>query len=229
VTRAAAVARALAELAGPELSVRVAELCDDTSHLLPAERALLAGVAPVRRRELATGRALARALLRELGEKDQALLADAQRVPRWPPAAVGSISHTRALCAVAVAPRARVRALGLDLEDDAPLEPGLWREILLERELARLTALPSAERGRAARLVFSAKEAVHKCQFPEARVALEFHDVEVELDFANARFTAHSSRQLGSLARAGESFGGRFARAGGQLMTLLALPSGRAG
>lgn len=221
---AAEVSRALDALGVPDLHLRVSELHGDLSGLAPEERMLAGGVADARRRELATGRGLARTALADFGVRDHVLLPDPERVPRWPEGLVGSLAHTRHLCALALGRRDRIRAVGLDLEDDAPLEPGLFAEVLTPGELESLARRPSADRGRLARLLFSAKEAVHKAQYPEARVPLEFGDVEVELELELGRFVARSTRALGRLARAGESLVGRCARAGGTLITLLALP-----
>jgi 4'-phosphopantetheinyl transferase EntD len=221
---AAEVSRALTALEVPDLHLRVSELHGDLSGLAPEERMLATGVADSRRRELATGRGLARAALAELGFRDHVLLPDPERVPRWPEGMVGSLAHTRQLCALALGRRDRIRAVGLDLEDDAPLESTLFGEVLTRAELVAVSRRPSADRGRLARLLFSAKECVHKAQYPEARVPLEFGDVEIELDLDHGRFVARSARALGRLARAGESLVGRCARAGGTLVTLLALP-----
>jgi 4'-phosphopantetheinyl transferase EntD len=218
------VARALEAFGLPELHLRVSELHGDLSSLAPEERMLARGVAETRRRELATGRTLARAAFAELGVASHALLPDPERVPRWPEGLVGSLAHTRQLCALALARRPRVRALGLDLEDDAPLEPTLFAEVLTHSERAWLARWRSGERGWLARLLFSAKECVHKAQYPEARVPLEFGDVEVELDLERGRFVATSACALGRLSPAGGKLSGHFARAGGTLVTLLVLP-----
>ena len=117
------------------------------------------------------------------------------------------------------------RFRSLDVEDDADLERDLWPEICTADELRWLDRQLAADRGRLARLFFSAKECVHKLQYPEARVDLEFHDVEVEIDLSRGRFSTRASRPLGSLVPEGASLSGRFARHRKQLLTAMVLPA----
>jgi 4'-phosphopantetheinyl transferase EntD len=214
---------ALGERSGALMRAAVVPIEDTLEFLYPEEFAQVEHAAPARQREFATGRRCARALLRELGCADAPLLRGEDRLPVWPEGVVGSISHTRALCAVGVARGDAVTAVSLDLEDDADLERDLWLEICTADELDWLDGQPVADCGRLARLFFSAKECVHKLQYPAARVDLEFHDVEVEIDLPRGRFSARISRPLGSLAPKGAHLNGRIVRCGGQLLTAMVL------
>jgi 4'-phosphopantetheinyl transferase EntD len=216
---------ALGELVGSHVHAAVVPVRDGLARLHPEERAQVERAVPARQREFATGRHCARALLRQLGCADEPLLRGEDRLPVWPEGVVGSISHTRAVCAVAVARREAVAALGLDVEDDADLERDLWPRICTPDELRWLDRRRPVDRGRLARLLFSAKECVYKLQYPEARVDLEFHEVEVEIDPSRGRFSTRVSRPLGSLNPRGASLHGRFARHGGQLLTAMVLPA----
>jgi 4'-phosphopantetheinyl transferase EntD len=215
----------LGELVGSRVHAAVVPVRNGLALLHPEERVQVEHAVPARQREFATGRRCARALLQQLGCADQPLLRGKDRLPIWPEGLVGSISHTRAACAVGVARREGVAAVGLDLEDDADLERDLWPEICTAEELRWLDGQRAADRGRLARLFFSAKECVHKLQYPEARVDLEFHEVKVEFDLPRGRFSTHVSRPLGSLAPKGASLSGRFARHGKQLLTVMVLPT----
>lgn len=151
----------------------------DPSALPLSERGLIERAVQHRRQEFAAGRILARNLLRDAGAGIDALLSDTDRVPIWPQAIVGSITHCRSLCAVAVAPRAVSAGVGIDVEPAKPLGEDLHAMILREAERGRLDALPPALRHLGATLVFSIKEAVYKAIYPERRRFLDFQQVDV--------------------------------------------------
>ena len=163
-------------------AVRLAEMPPDLADpavLAADEWQQVARAVPKRRLEFAAGRQLARHLLDDMGQGIDALPSDADRVPRWPQAVVGSITHCRSLCAVAVAPRTLSAGIGLDVEPAEPMNPELLPQILREPELARLDDWPERWRDFAGILAFSAKEALYKSIYPAHRVFLDFHDVEL--------------------------------------------------
>jgi 4'-phosphopantetheinyl transferase EntD len=188
------------------------------------EAAFISKAAPLRRAEFATGRQLARNALARLGVRDVPLLPDADRAPRWPAGTVGSLSHTRALCAVAVQRTCSLRSIGLDLEPTEGLGEDLRRHVLTprEHELLRARTRDGTELALMGRLVFSAKECFYKCQYPLTRRFLEFHDVELDLDPKERRFVARPRRALGL---SGEPrFEGRWEQAAEHWITAMALP-----
>jgi 4'-phosphopantetheinyl transferase EntD len=144
-----------------------------------SERERITSAVEHRQREFAAGRMMARALLDHLDQHTDALLSDSDRVPVWPSAVVGSITHCRTLCAVAVASRAVSAGIGIDVEPARPLDPGLHAMILRDAERSRVDALPAALRPLGALLVFSIKEAVYKAIYPERRQFLDFQQVEI--------------------------------------------------
>ena len=97
--------------------------------LMPEERLAVAHAGAKRVREFTAGRVCARRLLEAYGVEDFALLSDADRVPRWPPGLVGSITHKADLCAVVVAERDSVAAVGIDVERDGAVEPRVWPRV----------------------------------------------------------------------------------------------------
>lgn len=151
----------------------------DPSTLPLPERSLIERAVEHRCREFAAGRTLARGLLRHVGEEIDALLSDSDRVPIWPQAVVGSITHCRSLCAVAVAPRTISAGIGIDVEPARALDQGLNAQILRDAEFARIESLPLALRPLGSLLVFSIKEAVYKAIYPERRQFLDFQQVEI--------------------------------------------------
>jgi 4'-phosphopantetheinyl transferase EntD len=195
---------------------------EGTPDLLPEEAALLARAVPKRRQELAYGRDLARLLLRRFGIERFALLSGADREPLWPAGIVGSITHTEGACAVAVARAEPYAGIGIDVEPDEPLEANLGVAILRPDERARLREGRFLDAAVAARLVFSAKEALYKCQFPVARRHLRFADVAITLA-PDGTFSVELCDEGIELARLG-AMSGRWARRGGFLLTAAWLP-----
>lgn len=190
--------------------------------LLPAERAAIADAVPSRRREYAAGRAAARAALSGIGIYGQPVLMGDDRAPVWPGNAVGSISHSDLVCLAAVAPGHRVQSLGIDVESADPLPADLWDTVLTPSETAWIATRPEAQRGRLAKIIFSAKECAYKCQYPLTGVVLGFDAFEVALDTQSKEF---------HVTRAGSPVGsdpanrmtGRYSVLMGQIVTTLVL------
>jgi 4'-phosphopantetheinyl transferase EntD len=122
-----------------------------------------------------------------------------------------------------VARASEVLSLGLDAELDEPLDPGLFPRVLTPGERVAIDALHHGERGRHAKLVFSAKECAYKCQYPLSRQFLEFHDVEITVELARRTFTARLLRDAGPFVP-GHEWQGRFLREGGVVVTAITLP-----
>jgi 4'-phosphopantetheinyl transferase EntD len=218
--------RVLAELFdGDVATVEVDLYRDPLTDLHPDEARAVASAREPRLLEFRGGRHCARTALAVFGVTGVPILRGEDRSPTWPEGFVGSITHTRARdrgwCGAAVARAAGVRAVGIDAEFDEPLEPKLYERVLTPGERSRLTELPEAERGRYAKLVFSAKESVYKCQYPLSRTFLEFKDVEISVETGGA-FRAVLRKDAGPLS-SGHVFEGRYTRAGGLVATGLVL------
>ena len=166
-----------------------------------------------RRREFQAGRHCARRALETLGVQGAVIPAGPDRAPCWPAGFVGSITHTGkledAFAAAAVARSVDFQAVGLDAEQAEPLAEELMNRVLTEGERRMLSREPASDQGLLAKLVFSAKEAFYKCQYPLTLQFLGFHDVELELDRRGGTFRAILLTASGSFPR-GTVFGGRF-------------------
>ncbi len=132
-----------------------------------------------RQREFAKGRECARRALEAFGIVGFPLLAGPQRDPLWPESVVGSITHTDTFCAAAVASKRAYRGVGIDVEPDEPLSDELTDSICHPDELVTLG--PQFASGMVTRLIFSAKEAFYKCQYPLTRAFLDFKDMRTKL------------------------------------------------
>lgn len=138
-----------------------------------------------RRAEFAKGRECARRALSRLGlgvEASTALHVGPRREPLWPARVVGSITHTQGHCAAAVGWAEGYLGIGIDVELELGLPNELIDRVCSSVERQRLDLLGDLGPGVAARLIFSAKEAVYKCQFPSTQAFLGFKDVALRVD-----------------------------------------------
>jgi 4'-phosphopantetheinyl transferase EntD len=209
VFRQAAIEAALAGLFPSGVAVAAVSVATALPALLPEEAPAVAGAVTGRVAEFAAGRAAARRALAALGHPPVAIPAGPGRAPVWPAGLAGSIAHVGG---VAVAAVREGRPLGLDLEEDADLEPALWPLICCAGDLA---ALPEADRGRAVRQVFAAKEAVYKAQYPLTGRLIGFEAVAVRLE--GPGFVGLFRQQVGGLPR-GHEMRGRIARVHGLIL-----------
>jgi 4'-phosphopantetheinyl transferase EntD len=162
--------------------------------LLPEEQQSLLRAVPKRISEFAAGRACARAALAQLGYGAVALPMGADRAPRWPVGATGSITHTDGYCAAVVAAITQIRAVGLDAEPEDSVKPHLWRRICSPEELASLQSQDEVAAIAVATLIFSAKEAFYKCQHTLTGEWLGFTDISVDIE--SDRFSVRPTRSL---------------------------------
>jgi 4'-phosphopantetheinyl transferase EntD len=168
-----------------------------------AEADCLVTAGDYRKREFTAGRACARAALGQAGFPRAALLPDEDGVPVWPEGGIVSISHSRGRCAAIAARRSNYRALGLDLEKTNRLSPAA----------AERTVHPSEQNyvqgdQKKASLLFCAKEAFFKAQFPVWRTHANFHDLELAVDESAGKLTVR---------KIGERFPGELRSLGGRI------------
>jgi 4'-phosphopantetheinyl transferase EntD len=178
----------LAALFPPGVEVFTLDDHGPAPDLMPAESDAVSGAVPKRRAEFARGRACARAALRELGIGSTEIPIGPDRAPIWPVGAIGSITHCDGLIAAAACRAERFAGIGLDAEPRGPLDPELIERIATDHELARAGASGLVPPAELPRLIFSAKEVVHKCVHPSTQIMLDFLDVVVTFDHATRVF-----------------------------------------
>ena len=179
--------------------------------------ALAAGVAEQRTREFRIGRACARRALRRLGLAATSVPSGRAREPIWPPGVVGSISHCKGYAAAAVAWSRDVSSLGIDVERNVALAPGIVRRVATPAEQAWLAAAPACGLHWPV-LLFSAKESIYKAWYPLTGRFLGFLEVELRIDPSSRSFSA----ELG----AGLCAAGRFSASAAHVFTLARLEPG---
>ena len=184
---------------------------------LPEELACLSPRAiEKRRREFAAGRHAVRQAMALAGLPVSPVPVGEDRAPVWPEGVVGGITHTTSCAIAAVGRRGPVQSVGIDVEEDTPLKEKLLGEICLPGEIAWLNT--QADPLRLAKLIFSAKEAAYKAQYPFSRTLFGFSGMETEWDMAKGAFTARFTRDVAPFV-AGHRIDGRFARGAGLLIT----------
>ncbi len=213
----------LASLFDPEVVTLLAAPAPADDTLYPEERAHIARAVAKRRAEFGTGRMLARRALATLGIAPCALVPHADRSPYWPPGVVGSLSHTAGCCAVALTVSPRLRALGVDVEQDTALEPRFEPTICTPAERSWLDRAGEAQRGGNLKLLFSAKEAFYKCQYGITRTMIGFHDVTIDLDLASRTFSVDALTHAGAAWDAMRGIEGKFVQGAGLVMTAAVL------
>jgi 4'-phosphopantetheinyl transferase EntD len=185
--------------------------------LFPDEFVLVEKAVTVRQREFRAGRVYVRKALNQLGLSGVPIGRRTQRDPVWPSGIVGSITHNRWMCAVAVARSASVRALGIDIEDDQPIDIDCAAYVTSVREMRWRTEFESLRSKDLPKTLFAIKESVFKAYYPSTRAFLDFCDIEVELELRGDRFCASLVNDYKPSFRGIRSFEGRYGFAGGAI------------
>lgn len=153
--------------------------------LMAEELALVERATRARRREVVAGRVLARSAMTTLGHDASPITQRPSGAPVWPADLCGSIAHSATHVAVAIAPASCIRSVGVDIEDGRNLGSAA-QEIGGADEIRSLIRHPLAgAEDSAVRLLFSAKEALFKCQSAlTGNTGLGFSEVRLHLTAA---------------------------------------------
>ena len=179
----------VAKLFPPEVITEEAVPIALADGLYEEERPFVARAVDKRFREFNAGRICARRAMQRLSVAPVALPSDTDRAPIWPLGLVGSITHTDGYCVAAVALASAIRSVGVDVEVDGAVKEELWSRICDESELAWVRAQSDWDPGRLVKLIFSAKEAFYKCQYPLTKQFLSFHEASGRFDLQRGVFS----------------------------------------
>lgn len=188
-----ALREAVSQRLGPRFGVASTGVDGDPHALYPEELAAIQKAIPRRQREFAAGRQAARQAMAQIGWPPAAIASAPDRSPVWPDGLAGSISHTSQACMVVVGPGDDVGSIGIDLEDNRPMDPALWQTICTPEEQSWALAQPASQQGVWVTRMFCAKEAFYKWQFPQTGQMLDFHDVQVNIDTSTMSFDVLSA------------------------------------
>jgi len=167
----------------PDVVVLAAPITEAAvSTLTHREAAAIPKARDKRRREYAAGRALVRdGLDRYFDLRGFDLINAEDRAPIWPTGIAGSLSHCDTRAWVALVDRSS-GTVGIDGEHRTELKRDLWRLTMLDAEIEALDALDEEIRGQRALVMFSAKEALYKAQYPRSREYMGFMALHVALE-----------------------------------------------
>jgi 4'-phosphopantetheinyl transferase EntD len=172
------VRAALRKMLGPQAGISVTDPAQMAA-LWDEEARAIARAIPKRRAEFAAGRSAARAAMADIGLAPVAIPQGHDRAPIWPEGLSGSIAHCETCCIAAIAVKEHYKTLGVDIEPATPLAPDLVEVICTAQERAWLADEPNP--GLAAKVIFSAKEAIYKAQYPLTGRVIGFDAVTLEM------------------------------------------------
>lgn len=222
----AALARLLDGILPTDVARCLGAIESSPPSLWPEEEEAIVRATEGRCAEFRTGRAFARAALRDLGVTPCAIprsSGPSGRAPRWPDGCVGSISHSRSACVAVAASAGCYAGLGIDIEQLDRIELAVARAIGADAELSAVATQVGSEA--APTLVFCAKEAFFKAINLATGVAPDFADATVSPIDAG-RFGIALKVQPSAL-RGGHGFVGGWGMADGHALAFMALPHGR--
>jgi 4'-phosphopantetheinyl transferase EntD len=180
----AALAAQILPLASGAVLIAHRVIQDGDEHaLLPVEAGPFGNAVAGARRESGAARIAARVLLARFGQGEAAIPRSLDsRAPTWPVGIVGSLSHERRVAVAAVARSVDMRSIGVDIEPDTALPREIAAYVTTPREARRYDAATLASRR-----LFVAKEAVYKAAYALDGIAIDFSDIEIDLDAGTAR------------------------------------------
>jgi 4'-phosphopantetheinyl transferase EntD len=187
----------------------------------PEEEAAIARAVAKRRFEFRAGRACARQAVVELGGPAGAIGRGPAGEPIWPAGFTGSITHTDDLAAAVVARASAIRAIGLDMEDDAPLDAMLTGVVGRPEELSAAAAAGPHDLDPAKRLLVC-KEAFIKFNYALTGTLAELLDIRIDLGRTSK--TAQGFHAIWSPRRSGfrsAGYEGRLAWSCGRVASLM--------
>lgn len=216
------MAQSIARLFPP--GVMGAEIADGSpaGPLFAEERSAVEGVVEKRARDFTAGRHCARLALAALGHEPVPLPREPDGTPAWPAGVVGSISHCDGYCAAVVSSSRQYVGLGLDVEVRGRVDSRIWTVIATASELEVLRQLDPVRGTEFASLLFSAKEAAFKAQYPATRARLDFQDVAFRV-IDDKRFEVSFSRDVLGFGPSGTPVEGAYSRSADHVFAGVAL------
>jgi enterobactin synthetase component D len=183
--------------------------------------------------EFLAGRSCARQAIAVLTGCSQVVIPQqSDRSPGWPAGIVGTITHTAGYAAALVAPATLYAGLGIDCEQVVlPDQLPLQRHICTPNELGDLQAGYSLwSPAELLTLVFSAKESLYKCLYPQVQTYFGFEAARViALDLQERTFIIQLEKDLCPALPVHAQWTGSFARYQHLLMTAIVLPKSTPG
>lgn len=177
----------------------------DIGELYEEERVMVAKAVDKRKREFSAGRLCAKQALEVLGIENFPIVSGEGRNPVFPEGIRASISHAKGCCGVAAFKSANGGLIGLDIEECDRLRADLWPMTLVEEEIALIN-----NDVRLASVIFSAKEAFYKYQYPLTKEWVGFKDACVSVNTETGEFSLKLLKDLSPYWGEGAEFRGKY-------------------
>ena len=149
--------------------------------LFSEELPYVKGCADKRVREFVAGRTAARETMKKLGLPPLPVLMGRRRMPVFPAGVVGSISHSDAYCICILGRDDDFRSIGVDIENITRIKPYFASYIFTKDELVKHRSFSQVEMLKHIAVVFCAKEAYFKFQYPITGEFIGFKSIVVDL------------------------------------------------
>lgn len=146
--------------------------------LAPEEITYVTDMSDKRRLEFVAGRTAAKISMSRAGHPKGVILRQQGGAPIWPKGLFGSLTHNNRLAAAAVIDANRSTSIGIDIEENVALPDDVLGLVLTPAERSECTRHGSGASVRA-KLLFSAKEAVFKADWPRYGEFLDFADIQL--------------------------------------------------
>jgi len=186
----------------------------------PQEEAAIAQAAAKRRREFRAGRIHARRALALVGAAPSAIPQGPAGEPVWPAGYTGSICHTEDLAVAVAAATTAIRAVGLDVASDAPLEASAHRFVCRPGEAEAVPALAPTDVEPAKRLLV-AKEAFMKLNYALTGTVVDFLDIHIGFQIAGRGTHAFRATSFPAAAGPSEGYEGRLGWHDGRIAAIM--------
>lgn len=179
--------RALCRLLPVGVTHGVVEIPKKADFEFSSEAELMRTAGDYRKSEFVAGRGCARAALERAGFAREPILSNEDGLPVWPEGALASISHSRGYCAAIASKSEDFRILGLDLEKTNRLSPSA-----IKRSVHPDEQIYVQSEQKKASLIFCAKEAFFKAQYPVWHTHANFHDLVLSVHEELGQITIQS-------------------------------------
>ena len=204
----------------------IGRISDKQGAIFPVEELAISRAVAKRRNEFVAGRTCAREALHALGYPATALPVEEDRRPAWPDGVVGSIAHSGEWATAIAVDRGRFAGIGVDPEQDEPLEKDLYAMVLRpeERQLLSQSTNPDFSAVDVAKLIFSIKEASYKAVSHRIGRWVDFQDASVSITFEDREFVTSFLSSAVTTDEPLTSARGTFGHAEGYVVTVAYLP-----
>lgn len=153
-----------------------------------------------RKAEFLAGRYCVQLALKDMGWAGETRIdIGEKRAPHWPPGLIGSITHSKGFASAAVASTKQVQGVGIDSERliAETTATNVASHILTSSETYEVNHSLVESARHYLTLVFSAKESIFKCLYPQVQQYFDFRDAEIFLDASKpGRFSFRLRKML---------------------------------